>query len=881
MKLIPLGGAEEVGATCTLLEIGSHKILVDAGIRIGQPDSLPDLGRINDFGGIEAILVTHAHTDHTGALPVVHRSFPNIPVWATPGTQAIVNVLFNDALNIMKNRYEVDREIPLYNRELVNSLFSRMQSVQLGQTIKLFGGDLAATFFPAGHILGAACIGIQSADGESVFISGDISVTPQLTVGGMLPPVSIDKRFRPQVVMVESTYGNRLHANRATEERRLVETVANVVENGGRVLIPAFAVGRAQEILLILASAMSRKSVAPFPVWVDGMVRSVCGVYTQHPYDLATAIRRQILKQGNPFFGTTAAAGKNADFIAINTPEERQKLAESGTPGCIVASSGMLSGGPSAFYARYLAREARSAIFITGYQDEESPGRALLALAEATNPAERVLNLDGDPVIVQCHVGKYSLSAHVDAGEIASLIEGLNPQETVLVHGAGGAREALSDLLMQSRDRRIYLPRAADELNFAARKAKRRPPEAAQPVSLPTPTGEVLPTEPVELGAVRDLMIERWGDKAAFSRTLTVQEVAQMWLALHGQPEAELSPDEYTNLRGLLNQKASGFMPDNRRPFLYRLIKTGSTASRETRSAELPLNQNAALQMVDTVFGPQFANQAGLYKRGADLTRQRLILYFHFPDTAQSKYAAQIEEIATRTGWTVSLNEQAHQEALAAALGKLLPVGYSVSKTPAIFREKKEVQAELAYQGEAESAVEPATLEQNYLDLTGYTLKLLRPGQPVVAAPDISSEQVQSSPRTEINSAFALLDREFYNAGARLLRRSLKNGPAGQYIELSFVTSQAGERYRALIQSLQTRLGWPLTINPEPHQQALRSTLDQLLSDNGSLQVKKFGVHRDRQEVTLKLEEGANKGTELMSLMTHFEEMTGWKLVIS
>ena len=885
MKLIPLGGAEEVGASSTLVEIGGHKILVDAGIRIGQPDSLPDLGRLSDFGGIEAMLVTHAHTDHTGALPVVHRSYPNIPVWATPGTQAITSVLFNDALNIMKSRYEVDREIPLYNRELVNSLFSRMQTVQLGQTVKLFGGDVAATFFPAGHILGAACIGLQSADGESLFISGDISVTPQLTVGGMLPPVSIDKRFRPQVVMVESTYGNRLHANRATEERRLVETVANVVESGGRVLIPAFAVGRAQEVLLILANAMSRKEVAPFPVWVDGMVRSVCGVYTQHPYDLATGLRRLILRSGNPFFGDSSAGGKAADFAAINTPQERQTLAESGTPGCIVASSGMLSGGPSSYYARYLAREAKSAIFITGYQDEESPGRALLALAEATNRAERVLKLDGDTVQVECQVGKYSLSAHVDAGEVAGLIEGLNPQETVLVHGAGGAREALSELLTQSRDRRIHLPRASDELTFAGRKAKRRTvanPASSGDAAELLPEG-LLPTEAGELMAIGQKLVETLGDKAAQGRTFTVQELAALWLALREEPrEANLSAEQYEQLRTLLNIKESGFIPDKRRPFLYRLNKTTSVDTKDSKeTSDLPLHQNAALLMVDQIFPPELSREAGLYKRGAELGRQRLVLYFHFPTVAAVKYATQLEEIATRTGWPVGLNEAAHQEALVNVVSTVLPPEFEIVKTPAIYREKQEVRVDLAYRGTEAAPPNLQSVMEAYKAKTGYTLITQIAGQPQISPTVQPASEVDLGPRTEINAAFARLDEAFAKASIRLLRRSLKNGSTGQFIELSFITAQAGEQQQPLISELQSQLGWPITINPEPNQQALRTLLDQLLSAQGLPPLQKFSVHRDRNAISAKLltsQPSAEIEAVVAPVKASFEAMTGWQL---
>jgi uncharacterized protein len=895
MKLIPLGGAEEVGATCTLVEIGGHRILVDAGIRIGQPDSLPDLGRISDFGGIEAILVTHAHTDHTGALPVVHRSYPAVPLYATPGTQAIVNVLFNDALNIMKNRYEVDREIPLYNRELVDSLFSRMQPVQLGQTIRLFGGDVAATFFPAGHILGAACIGLQSANGESAFISGDISVTPQLTVGGMLPPVSVDKKFRPQVVMVESTYGNRMHANRATEERRLIETISEIVESGGRVLIPAFAVGRAQEVLLILASAMSRKSLAPFPVWVDGMVRSVCGVYTQHPYDLNTALRRQILRSGNPFFGDSA--GKTLDFISVTTGEERKKIAEEAKPGVIVASSGMLSGGPSAFYARYIAKESKSAIFITGYQDEESPGRALLALAETSNPAERVLKLEGETVNVACQVGKYSLSAHVDAGEVAGLIEQLNPQETVLVHGAGGAREALSDLLMQTRERRVYLPRAADELTFAGRKKARKPQVADVPKLLegvpPSAVYALLPTAAEELLPLRQKLIEQLGEKAVIGRALTVQEVAQLWMAAQGHPEAVLSADDYGRFRALLNETESGFKPDVRRPFLYRVIKLGETkiekeAEKEKAKAEqFPLEQNNALKIVDELFPPT----SGLYKKGAYTSEQRLLLSFNFPEVAVREYADKLEDLATRTGWGVVLNQEANQNALQDAVTKILPPVLQPTKVPSIHREVKAVRVSVAYRDPQAAELSPDALQTNFEAVrletankfkaaTGYELAITQaatPAVPVTVAP--------TGEKMEINATFAYLDRVFNERGVRLLKRSLKFGGAGQFIELSFMTGQAGQKQLDFMRELETQIGWVLQVNPEPQNQALEAFASTLIKahDNVGLNLRKFSLRKEIATLTVKADapvteaEGASK-LDITKLNEEFTDQTGWTL---
>lgn len=170
--------------------------------------------------------------------------------------------------------------------------------------------------------------------------------------------------------------GDRMHSPRELEEQRLVETVAGVIEQKGKLLIPAFAIGRAQEVALMLLKQFRSKKLASFPVWIDGMVKTVCGVYSQYPAHQTPYARRLIEKHGNPFFNIVD------EIRQVASPAEREKVL-SGDPCVIIASSGMLTGGASAFYAQHLVNDERNSIAITGYQDEESPGRQLLALAEA------------------------------------------------------------------------------------------------------------------------------------------------------------------------------------------------------------------------------------------------------------------------------------------------------------------------------------------------------------------------------------------------------------------------------------------------------------------------------------------------------------------
>ena len=309
MNISFLGGADEVGASSILLEIGGRRLLIDAGIRPSPKthwdlagDQLPDLSQIERAGGIDAILVTHAHTDHTGALALVCERYPQAPIYATPMTIELTRVLQQDARRIMQARLEEEGELPLFDDVAVSRLLAAFVPVAFRQRVSLAPG-LVATFFPAGHIAGAAMIGLESDEGR-VLITGDISISPQRTVDGARPPA-----FAPDVVIIESTYGGRLHANRAAEERRLVATVNEVIATGGKVLIPAFALGRAQEILLTLAEFQRRAELPPIPIWADGMVRAVCRAYARFPEALPTALQARdaqfLMKK--PFVSLSAA----------------------------------------------------------------------------------------------------------------------------------------------------------------------------------------------------------------------------------------------------------------------------------------------------------------------------------------------------------------------------------------------------------------------------------------------------------------------------------------------------------------------------------------------------------------------------------------------
>jgi len=441
-----LGGADEVGASCILVEMAGLRLLVDAGIRVSPKardglsgEMLPDLSLLSTEDKLDAVFVTHAHADHIGAIPLVLGSIPKVPVYATPATMALMSVMYRDAIYIMDSRAEAEGELPQYDELQVKNVESKYRPVRFRQEFSI-EGKVNATFFRAGHIPGAGSLFLQADDG-SVLISGDLSFSPmRATPQAEIPPV------RPNVLVLESTYGGKLHANRRAEESRLIASVTRVIDRGGKVLIPAFALGRAQEVALILDNAIAKKAMEPVPIYMDGMTRSITKVFERFPDYLSRDMQRHLESNMSLF--------KSGSVHYVSNIHERQAIFQKDTPYIVVSSSGMLTGGASPAYAQVLVGDERNAIFITGYQDEESPGKALQRLAR---DGKGKIHLNGRDYVTKCEIGTYSLSAHADENELTQFAMQLDPDEVMLVHGDGGARDRMLELI-RKRSLGVTLP---------------------------------------------------------------------------------------------------------------------------------------------------------------------------------------------------------------------------------------------------------------------------------------------------------------------------------------------------------------------------------------------------------------------------------------
>ena len=380
-----LGGAMEIGGSCIYIKIAGKRILFDSGIRqSASKDPIPDFRTIQEQGGLDAIIVSHAHMDHIGTLPMISKAYPNARIYMTNMTADLTRVLLYDSLKVMK--YKED-EIPHYSEQDVLAMLNRVYPIHYQTPFPIFD-HFTLTFYPAGHIAGAACIYLVT-DVGSLFYSGDFSQFSQRTIEGIRIP-----KLRPDISIVETTYGNRLHANRLSEEKRLVELVKTCILEKKKILIPAFALGRAQEVLLILRAAIQNQEIPAVPVYVDGMVRDINTMYTRNPTYLKNVLGKRILKGNEPFY--------TKEIQAVAPMQKRDELLSGPDPVILVSSSGMLTGGPSAQYAAKLAPMENACIIITGYQDEESPGRQLLNLLE--NPDEGTLTVGGSKVLVKCRI---------------------------------------------------------------------------------------------------------------------------------------------------------------------------------------------------------------------------------------------------------------------------------------------------------------------------------------------------------------------------------------------------------------------------------------------------------------------------------------------
>ncbi len=394
--MIPLGGGNEIGASCYLYFIDGVKVLVDSGLRFSKREPFPDFKLLKSIApSIDAAIITHAHIDHCGSFHILSSLYPDTPFYMTHETAQLLPLMVEDAIKV---RHLKDRGGKREYEQLDFAL-SSVERRDFFDPIRV--KDVEIELIPSGHIVGSASVLIRYGDSGSVYHSGDISLKPQKTVNrASVPPSGVD------LAVLESTY---LYAKRRFDRESAVDdlyrTIREVIGRKGKMLIPVFALGRAQEIALLISEGMRRGEIPPFTAYIDGLAREVSSIYEN-------LIGEQVFN----YFVQPAPRYEGLSFSESCAENMREA-------DCIISTSGMLvEGTPSHTYASILSKSEGGAIIFSGYMVEESFGYKLL------NDRETIRSL-------RCEVKRHHFSAHAGEDEVEQFIESFSPKRLSFVHG--------------------------------------------------------------------------------------------------------------------------------------------------------------------------------------------------------------------------------------------------------------------------------------------------------------------------------------------------------------------------------------------------------------------------------------------------------------
>lgn len=449
-----LGAARTVTGSKYLLEVNGARVLIDCGLFQG----LKDLRERNwqplpvDPSTIDAVVLTHAHIDHCGYLPRLVADGFNGRVFCTQGTGHLCRIVLPDAGRLQEedaaeaNRQGYSRHrpaLPLFTEDDANRALLHLQLIGYDRTVPVADG-IEVTFINAGHLLGSAYARVTVGGGSprTILFGGDLGRYDR----PVLPdPTPVDEA---DVLLVESTYGDRLHGT-ADDGERVARIVTETAMRGGKVVIPAFAVGRVEEVLYWLRTLEEEKRIPEVPVYLDSpMAAKARELYAARLDELDPEIG-QTARQAPAFARARAERGVcafcTARFHVVSSPRESVQLVGSRTPAIIISSSGMATGGRVLHHLRAALPDPRHTVLFVGYQAAGTRGRRLVE-------GEREVKIHGQFVPVRARIETIdSMSAHADSGEILRWLSGFTrpPAVTYLVHGEPPAMQALSQKIAE------------------------------------------------------------------------------------------------------------------------------------------------------------------------------------------------------------------------------------------------------------------------------------------------------------------------------------------------------------------------------------------------------------------------------------------------
>jgi putative mRNA 3-end processing factor len=419
-KLTFLGSCREVGRSGFFLEENDESVLVDFGVKFSEPPKFPDMIPTENLQGVA---LTHAHLDHSGGIPLILKE-SEASLFCTPATRDLSLLLLRDMYKISQGRLPFTlKDIALIRKQYEPTSYE--ETMPLGHHFEM-------TLFNAGHIPGSAMVSIR-VDGKRVLFTGDFNA-----IESHLTPGARKNLPKHDIVVTESTYARRINPPREATEEALIQTVIETKERGGTVLIPAFGVGRSQEIMCILERANLPKK---YPIYIDGMAREVDDILMQHPQYLQSP---QALQR---------AVGR---AIIINDDRDRKDAVRKG--GIIISPAGMLKGGASHLYFKMLHDDSKNAIVFVSFQIPGTPGEELLRTGKVM-VGNREFN-------VTAEVRQHHLSSHSDSRGLLDMLTKIPGEpEFYTVHGESESCEALAEKL-EKRGKKAHVAEINEKIIF-------------------------------------------------------------------------------------------------------------------------------------------------------------------------------------------------------------------------------------------------------------------------------------------------------------------------------------------------------------------------------------------------------------------------------
>ena len=423
VMLFCLGGVKQVGRSCFIVVTPESKVMLDCGINPGEMsglDAYPRLDWFNfDLDDLDAVVISHAHIDHQGFLPALFKYGYKGPIYCTEPTLPLMTLLQMDSVKIANNN---GTYLPYEARD-VNEVIKHCITLPYGKPTDI-SPDITITLNNAGHIMGSATVHLNISGAHNILYSGDYKYAKT-----QLLDSAVSVYPRVETLITESTYGNSTDVmpDQQFVYRSFSESINKTLTEGGKVLIPVPAVGRAQEIMLVMAKEMKEGRLVESPIYIEGMISEASAIHMSYAHYLGSEVRKSVLQGINPF--------QSEYFTVISGYGKRDDVLNDENPAIVMATSGMLEGGPSVEYFKELAPNPKNKIMFVSYQINGTLGRRVL---DGTMSEVSMMDKSGKVKVVpvRCQTQKIDgFSGHSDFNQILSFVARIKPKRVLVNHG--------------------------------------------------------------------------------------------------------------------------------------------------------------------------------------------------------------------------------------------------------------------------------------------------------------------------------------------------------------------------------------------------------------------------------------------------------------